>query len=80
MLTPRNYGKVKMPKAGFEPARVAPPPPQDGVSANSTTSAIISGPVPACCFSPVRFLLTEQEFLIESLYGYKNMRETGLLT
>ena len=28
-----------MPKAGFEPARLAAPPPQDGVSANSTTSA-----------------------------------------
>ena len=26
-------------KAGFEPARVSPPPPQDGVSASSTTSA-----------------------------------------
>lgn len=29
-----------MPKAGLEPARLAAPPPQDGVSANSTTSAI----------------------------------------
>src|SRR5215475_14457384 len=28
-----------MPKAGLEPARLAAPPPQDGVSANSTTSA-----------------------------------------
>jgi hypothetical protein len=28
-----------VPKAGFEPARVSPPPPQDGVSASSTTSA-----------------------------------------
>ena len=28
-----------MPKAGFEPAHLAAPPPQDGVSANSTTSA-----------------------------------------
>ncbi len=28
-----------MPKAGFEPARLAAPPPQDGVSASSTTSA-----------------------------------------
>ena len=26
-------------KAGLEPAWLAPPPPQDGVSANSTTSA-----------------------------------------
>jgi len=32
--------KIAMvPKAGFEPARVSPPPPQDGVSASSTTSA-----------------------------------------
>ena len=30
-----------MPKAGLEPARLAAPPPQDGVSANSTTSAFI---------------------------------------
>src|SRR5438093_13659151 len=29
-----------MPKAGFEPAHLAAPPPQDGVSANSTTSAL----------------------------------------
>lgn len=29
-----------MRKAGFEPAWLAPPPPQDGVSANSTTSAV----------------------------------------
>src|SRR2546428_135208 len=28
-----------VPKAGLEPARLAAPPPQDGVSANSTTSA-----------------------------------------
>ena len=31
-----------MPKAGFEPAHLAAPPPQDGVSANSTTSALES--------------------------------------
>src|SRR3989441_12815772 len=30
---------IAMPKAGLEPARLAAPPPQDGVSANSTTSA-----------------------------------------
>src|SRR6188768_1478804 len=29
-----------VPKAGLEPACLAAPPPQDGVSANSTTSAI----------------------------------------
>ena len=28
-----------VPKAGLEPARLAPPPPQDGVSTNFTTSA-----------------------------------------
>ena len=28
-----------VPKAGLEPARLAPPPPQDGVSTSSTTSA-----------------------------------------
>ena len=31
-----------MPKAGLEPARLAAPPPQDGVSANSTTSAFLN--------------------------------------
>ena len=30
-----------VPKAGLEPARLASPPPQDGVSTNSTTSALI---------------------------------------
>jgi hypothetical protein len=29
-----------VPKGGLEPPRVSPPPPQDGVSANSTTSAL----------------------------------------
>ena len=29
-----------VPKTGFEPAREVPPPPQDGVSTNSTTSAL----------------------------------------
>ena len=33
------FGIQMVPKAGFEPARVSPPPPQDGVSASSTTSA-----------------------------------------
>jgi integrase len=33
------FGIALVPKAGFEPARVSPPPPQDGVSASSTTSA-----------------------------------------
>src|SRR5512135_1782121 len=33
------FGIKMVPKAGFEPARVSPPPPQDGVSASSTTSA-----------------------------------------
>ena len=28
-----------VPKAGFEPARIAPPPPQDGASTNSATWA-----------------------------------------
>src|SRR5215475_2809959 len=36
-----------MPKAGFEPARLAAPPPQDGVSASSTTSARSRGRKPA---------------------------------
>ena len=30
---------VLVPMAGFEPARLASPPPQDGVSTNFTTSA-----------------------------------------
>jgi hypothetical protein len=29
-------------KGGFEPPRLSAPPPQDGVSANSTTSALES--------------------------------------
>ena len=32
---------LKMRKAGFEPARLSPPPPQDGVSTSSTTSAYL---------------------------------------
>jgi hypothetical protein len=31
---------MMVPKGGLEPPRVAPPPPQDGVSASSTTSAL----------------------------------------
>ena len=34
--------KIMMPMAGVEPAQLAPPPPQDGVSTNSTTSASIT--------------------------------------
>ncbi len=30
-----------VPKGGLEPPRVSPPPPQDGVSASSTTSALV---------------------------------------
>ena len=44
-----------MPKAGFEPARLAAPPPQDGVSASSTTSARLILPLtsfPACWALP----------------------------
>ena len=33
------YREKMVPTAGLEPARVSPPPPQDGVSTNSTTSA-----------------------------------------
>ena len=32
-------GRFMVPKGGLEPPRVSPPPPQDGVSASSTTSA-----------------------------------------
>ncbi len=35
--------KTMVPTAGLEPARVSPPPPQDGVSTNSTTSALTLG-------------------------------------
>ena len=31
-----------MPKGGLEPPRVSSPPPQDGVSTNSTTSAYLN--------------------------------------
>ena len=34
-----------VPMAGLEPARLASPPPQDGVSTNSTTSAILFNPI-----------------------------------
>src|SRR5438093_9232136 len=34
-----------MPKAGLEPACLAAPPPQDGVSANSTTSALFNSAI-----------------------------------
>src|SRR4030095_6892780 len=39
---PRHERSMNMmvPKGGLEPPRVAPPPPQDGVSASSTTSAL----------------------------------------
>jgi hypothetical protein len=42
----RNYYQefplIKMvPKVGLEPTRLAPPPPQDGVSTNFTTSAYL---------------------------------------
>ena len=33
------YSNFLVPKAGLEPAQLAPPPPQDGVSTNFTTSA-----------------------------------------
>ena len=33
---------VLVPMAGLEPAQLSPPPPQDGVSTNSTTSATIT--------------------------------------
>jgi hypothetical protein len=36
-----DFGNKKMPKAGFEPAHREVPPPQDGVSTNSTTSAFM---------------------------------------
>lgn len=38
-----------VPKIGLEPTWLAPPPPQDGVSTNSTTSASIGG-LRALCF------------------------------
>jgi hypothetical protein len=38
--------KVMVRKGGFEPPRLSAPPPQDGVSANSTTSAL---PLTAIC-------------------------------
>ncbi len=41
-LKPPRFHFVR--KAGFEPARLAPPPPQDGVSASSTTSAGLDVP------------------------------------
>ncbi len=31
-----------VPTVGLEPTQLAPPPPQDGVSTNSTTSALLS--------------------------------------
>src|SRR5262245_26024991 len=39
LCSPDYRAVTFMPKAGLEPACLAAPPPQDGVSANSTTSA-----------------------------------------
>lgn len=36
---------LMVPKVGLEPTRLAPPPPQDGVSTNSTTSAYLLEPI-----------------------------------
>jgi len=38
-ISPPLPGRFMVPKGGLEPPRVSPPPPQDGVSASSTTSA-----------------------------------------
>ncbi len=38
----RSWMVQLVPKAGLEPARIAPLPPQDSVSTSSTTSAIVS--------------------------------------
>ena len=70
-----------MPKAGFEPAQVSPPPPQDGVSANSTTSALN---IIDCLAEQAIFLQSLQEPLFEKslltniLYGCINMQVQGL--
>src|SRR5437867_1996473 len=40
ILDSSNSSLVLVPKGGLEPPRVSPPPPQDGVSASSTTSAL----------------------------------------
>ena len=37
-----EFRNLMVPKAGLEPARLAPLPPQDSVSTNSTTWAIIT--------------------------------------
>ena len=35
-----DFDEYILPIAGFEPAQIAPPPPEDGVSTNFTISAI----------------------------------------
>ena len=54
-----------MRKGGFEPPRLAAPPPQDGVSANSTTSAL----EPTTYRLPTRVPIVCQVF-VESLSFY----------
>jgi hypothetical protein len=40
-LKANGYGINLVRKGGFEPPRLSAPPPQDGVSASSTTSALL---------------------------------------
>ena len=47
-------GRELVRKAGLEPAWLAPPPPQDGVSANSTTSAFKAGQAFMTCLVATR--------------------------
>jgi len=41
-------GSVGVPRAGFEPAHLSAPPPQDGVSTSSTTWALLSDDAASC--------------------------------
>jgi hypothetical protein len=56
-------------KAGLEPACLSAPPPQDGVSANSTTSALIQ-----IATAGQHFIIAKQEFAFRLIPGDKLAR------
>ncbi|KTD78165.1 hypothetical protein Lstg_1446 [Legionella steigerwaltii] len=58
-----------VPKAGLEPARLSPPPPQDGVSTNSTTSAYSFQDLFTFTFLPICFNFQDSDVRI--LYAPK---------
>src|SRR6185437_12300786 len=62
-------------KAGLEPACLSAPPPQDGVSANSTTSARSK----LCCYSGLPGMLREGLVLAPDLHFCGRLEHTASL-